>query len=443
LLAGVYRGGNFVYVGRIGTGYGRKVAAELTPKLEQLTREKSPFSGADAPPREENVHWLKPVLVAEIEFAGWTGTGMIRQAAFKGLREDKPARDVVAEIAAADTVDAAPTAGSKPMMQNISKTRSMHGKDAGALSVLGVAISKPSKALWPDGGDGEPVTKADLARYYESIGAWMLPHLAGRPCSLVRVPDGLGSEQFFQRHAMAGMSHLLTSVKIKGDKAPYLQIDRVEGLIAAAQIGALEIHPWNCAPGDPEVAGRLVFDLDPAPDVGFEAVIEGALEIRDRLAAAGLASFCKTTGGKGLHVVAPLIAGKSAVEWPMAKNFAHIICAQMAEDSPAKYLDTMSKSQRTGKIFLDYLRNDRTATAVAVLSPRARAGAPVSMPLHWKDVRRGLDPKEFTVHSAPALLRKSKPWGGYDRAARSLADAIRTITRVAAPKQRKASMTKK
>jgi bifunctional non-homologous end joining protein LigD len=463
LLAGVHRGGKLVYVGRIGTGFGRQVAKDLLAKLKKWTSEKNPFSGDNPPPSENNVRWLKPVLVAEIEFAGWTGTGMIRQAAFKGLRTDKPAREVIAEIPlpadAAATTSEAPIVTSKPSRKKpassmlakssgtsssgakpsgaSSATRSRSragpatkpaGKGSGVATVMGVTISKPDKALWRDAGDGTPVTKAGLAEYYESVGQWMLPHLAGRPCSFVRVPNGVGTEQFFQRHAMPGMSSLLTSVKVKGDKAPYVQIDRVEALIAAAQIGALELHPWNCAPGDPEVAGRLVFDLDPAPEVKFEAVIAGAIEVRDRLKTAGLESFCKTTGGKGLHVVTPLTAGKNAVQWPVAKDFAHIICAQMAQDSPAKYLDTMSKSQRVGKIFLDYLRNDRTATAVAVLSPRARDGAPVSMPIHWKEVRRGLDPKKYTVRTAPAALRKAKPWEGYERAARSLADAIRAIT---------------
>jgi bifunctional non-homologous end joining protein LigD len=427
LLAGVYRGRQFVYVGRIGTGYGEAAAKSLLPHLKALTREASPFEGENAPPKEKNVRWLKPSLVAEIEFAGWTETGMIRQAAFKGLRLDKPARDVVAEI---------PAEAAEPMTskQSSTTTRAAH-HGAEGVNILGVTISKPDKALWPEAG-GAPVTKADLARYYQDIGEWMLPHLKGRPCSLVRLPNGVGTEQFFQRHASPGMSEFLTAVKVRGDKAPYVQIDRAEALIAAAQVAALELHPWNCAPGDPEVAGRLVFDLDPAPDVGFAAVIAAALEIRDRLKAAGLESFCKTTGGKGLHVVTPLTAGKAAVRWPVAKNFAHIICAQMVQDSPAKYLDNMSKEQRVGKIFLDYLRNDRMSTAVAVLSPRARGGAPVSMPVLWKDVGRGLDPMKYTLRSAPALLRKSQPWDGYAGAARSLAEAIRWLTRPAGTRRK-------
>ena len=439
LLAGVNRDGRLDYVGRIGTGYGREVVKTLLPKLQKLTREKSPFTGTNAPPKESNVRWLKPALIAEIEFEGWTNSGMIRQAAFKGLREDKDPADVVTEIPTAEPTaaeertvrkvpDAAPSKRARAAPKQ-SKSAAKSAPAAGGSSVFGVSISKPDKALWPDAGDGKPVTKLDLAHYYEQVGEWMLPHLAGRPCSLVRAPDGIAGQNFFQRHAMAGMSELFDLAKVRGDKAAYVQIDRVEALAAVAQIGALELHPWNCAPNDPEVAGRLVFDLDPAPDVNFDAVIAAAAEIRARLEKIGLIGFCKTTGGKGLHVVTPLTEGKRAMAWPIAKNFAHLICAQMAQDSPTRYLDNMSKSQRSGRIFLDYLRNDRTATAVAVLSPRAREGAPVSMPLEWREVKKGLDPKSFTVRTAPQLMSKLKPWKNYADGARPLADAIKRATR--------------
>jgi bifunctional non-homologous end joining protein LigD len=427
LLAGVKRDGHLAYVGRIGTGYGREIVKVLLPKLQKFTREKTPFEGSNAPPQESNVRWLKPELIAEIEFEGWTSSGMIRQAAFKGLREDKDPEEVVTETSIMQQ-----PAGKKaaPEKARTSRKKSPSASlPSGPSTVMGVKLSKPDKALWPNAGDGKPVTKLDLARYYAQVGDWMLPHLAGRPCSLVRAPDGVDGQQFFQRHAMAGSSKLFDFVKVRGDKAPYVQIDRVEALAAVAQIGALELHPWNCARNDPESAGRLVFDLDPAPDVKFDAVIAAAHDIRERLEKVGLTCFCKSTGGKGLHVVTPLTEGKKAVAWPIAKNFAHLVCAQMAQDSPTRYLDNMSKAKRAGRIFLDYLRNDRTATAVAVLSPRARAGAPVSMPLGWRDVKKGLDPKAFTVRTVPTLLAKNKPWKEYASAGRSLADAIKHITR--------------
>jgi bifunctional non-homologous end joining protein LigD len=417
LIAGVYRDGKLAHVGRIGTGFGRDKVAALLPKLRALETEASPFEGAGAPKKAAGVHWVRPELVAEIEYAGFTGDGAIRQAAFKGLREDKPAQEVEAE---------------KPMPLDKADLAEPRPKSGGAAKppprpnvVLGVTISHPEKALWPDGGDGRPVTKLDLARYLEAVGPWMMEHLKGRPCSLIRTPDGLDGERFFQRHAMRGMSSLVSLVTVSGDRQPYVQVDRIEALIALAQIGSAEFHPWNCQPGKPDVPGRLVFDLDPAPDVPFEAVVAGAKEVRQRLEALGLLAFCKTTGGKGLHVVTPLKPAK--LDWPTAKAFAKALCERMAADSPDKYLTTMAKKDRGGRIFLDYLRNDRMSTAVAPLSPRARPGAPVSFPLTWSQVKAGLDPARFTLRTAPALLAKTDAWADYCDGERPLAPAIKRL----------------
>ncbi len=278
----------------------------------------------------------------------------------------------------------------------------------------GVRISNADKELWPAAAGEPAVTKADLAAYYDAVCAWMLPHVKGRPCSIVRAPEGIHAERFFQRHPMKGASDLITRVQVKGIREPYVQFDTVEALVAAAQMAVVEMHPWNNAPGDPETPGRIVFDLDPGEDVPFTRVVEAAREMRDRLHELGLVAFCKTTGGKGLHVVTPLKPSRSAnLDWQTAKAFALEVCQQMVADSPGKFLINMSKQKRVGKIFLDYLRNDRMATAVAPLSPRARDGAPVSMPLTWAQVRGGLEPKRFTIRTVPRLLPKMTAWEEY------------------------------
>jgi bifunctional non-homologous end joining protein LigD len=295
LMAGVYRGDHLVYVGNVGTGYGADKVARLMPKLKAAASETNPFGGKDAPREKTGMHWLKPELVAEIEFAGFTGAGMIRQAAFKGLRQDKPAKEVEAETPApSDKTD---------IVEPVTRSLPKRGRPSSTASngiVMGVPLSRPDKILWPDEGEGV-ITKLDLANYFESVGTWMIEHLKGRPCSIIRAPDGIEGQRFFQRHSMKGGSNLLEEVSVSGDRKPYVQIDRIEGLAAVAQSAGVELHPWNNQPGDPTLPGRLVFDLDPAPDVDFEVVIDAAKEMHDRLTDLGLVSFCKTTGGKGLH----------------------------------------------------------------------------------------------------------------------------------------------
>ncbi|GAB2174582.1 DNA ligase D [Dongia sp. agr-C8] len=412
LLVGVRKGGKLVYVGKVGTGYSAAKVKRVLPKIRALKTDQSPFTGPNAPRYASGINWVKPELVAEIEFANWTADGMVRQAAFKDLRTDKPAVEVKAEKPAdPEEVDV-------EMPQPRSTSKRTTGKASGKPEVMGVKISNPNKEMWPG------VTKLDLAHYYEEVGAWLLPHIKGIPCSIVRAPDGYKKEQFFQRHSMMGQSKLIDEMKVSGDRKPYVVINRVEGLVAAAQIGGLELHPWNCLPDQPDRPGRLVFDLDPGPDVDFAEVIAATKVFKEWLEALGLVPFCKTTGGKGLHVVVPLAPGKTKVTWPEAKDFCRELCERIAADAPDKYVVNMAKAKRKGRIFLDYLRNDRMSTAVAPLSTRAREGATVAMPLNWPQVKAGLDPKKYTIETAWTALKKSRAWSDYAKSAKPLQTAL-------------------
>ncbi len=408
LLVGTFQNGKLVYMGRVGTGYNARTASDLLKRLKPLARKTSPFS--NAPPRLPDVNWVEPKLVGEIEFENVTSDGLFRQAAFKGLRLDKPADNVVREV----PVD---EAEEKPMAK--AKAKAVKGDD----EVLGIRISHPDKELWPKSKLGPAVTKLDLAKYMAAAADKMLPHVKDRPSSVVRTPDGIKGDQFFQRHELKGTAAPMLAIKVKGEAKPYLGVDTAEALVALAQQGVTEIHPWGSKPGDPETPERVIFDLDPAPDVKFSAVVEGAKELKKRLEKLGFKPFVKTTGGKGLHVV---IAIKGA-DWPQAKAFAKAVAVQLEADDPARYTTTIAKKARGGKIFVDYLRNDRTSTGVAPWSPRAREGATIAVPLEWKELTANLNPQKFTIPTSAKLLKKPDPWKGLAASAKPIAAAMKKL----------------
>jgi bifunctional non-homologous end joining protein LigD len=394
LLVGAWRDGRLAYLGRVGTGYGAVTSRKLLATLKPLERRTSPFEGRQ-PGRVSDVHWAKPDLVAQVAFAGRTEEGLLRQASFIALREDKPPREV--EMAA-------PVAIPPPARQPATR---------------GARLTHPERVLWPAAGDQPAITKAMLADYYARIAPLMLPELRGRPLSILRTPEGIGAETFFQRHAMRGLSPLLKQVTIAGQAKPYLMIEDEGGLLALAQIAATELHPWGAMAATPETPDRLVFDLDPGPGVDFPAIRAAARRLRAMLAAEGLTGFPRLSGGKGVHVVVPIAAPRrgAAPGWPEAKAFALALCRRLEKEDPAAFTTRMAKSARDGRIFLDYLRNDRLSTAIASWSPRARPGAPVARPLSWAALGRVARPDAFHLATLLSGRLPADPWRGFAEAA--------------------------
>jgi bifunctional non-homologous end joining protein LigD len=411
LLVGVHdEEGGLAYAGKVGTGFTGDAARRLRKRLDGLRVPQSPFRAR--PPGASAARWVKPELVAEVEFTEWTEDGRLRHPSFKGLREDKPATDVVRERPA-DPRASPPPAATRPAASN-APAPAAEGEDA---VVAGVRISHANRVVYPEQG----VTKAALARYYAAIADHILPHLRSRPAALVRCPEGLGQECFYQKHPGSWAPPTLRRVRIreKNKSDDYLIVEDLTGLVGLVQMGVLEIHTWNARAERLEAPDRLVFDLDPGPGVPWPAVLAAARLVRANLEARGLKSFVKTTGGKGLHVVAPIVPGPG---WPACVAFARQVAEALAAETPRAFTTAMAKAARPGKIFVDYFRNQRGATSVAAYSTRARPGAPVSTPITWKELDSVPAGDHFTITTVERRLAKlaGDPWAGYDALEQSL-----------------------
>ena len=438
LLLGVYADGQLQYAGRVGTGFDQRRLAAMIKQMQRLETSASPFVTPPTGAAARGVHWLAPEMVAEVQFAEWTDTGAVRHASFIGLREDKSAEQVKRELpvqiaaaaaAAMHSVNSASgkkrpskgvpaatgpiladpgksadaTAALGPSRTDVSEVRSDDNQ------VAGVTLTHPSRILFAESS----LTKRDLARYYESVAQWLLPHLHDRPLSLVRCPQGGGKQCFFQKHVTESTAEEIERVKVPGDaQATYMMANSIEAVISMVQMGVLELHTWGASAGRLEQPDRIIFDLDPAPEVVWQDVVDAALLIRGMLGELGLVSFVKTTGGKGLHVVAPL---RPEYDWDTVKAFTRAIAEHLANTMPDRFTAKMSKATRTGRIFIDYLRNGVGATAVAAYSTRAHAHAPVSVPIAWEELDGDVRSNTFTAVNLPARLARlpQDPWQDY------------------------------
>ncbi len=448
LLLGYHDAGkNLVYAGRVGTGFNDKLLHDLRAQLGRLQQKTSP-TALPPPARERrNARWVKPTLVAEVRFTGWTRDRMLRHPAFIALRTDKPASEIVREMPVAppastmtdppsETIQ--PGEGKKMPARKTSAKKKVnspsgmgvppmrlpprHGRDASATKqhsastdstdqVAGVRLTHPDKVLYP----GHDVTKRDIAEYYQAVQKWMLPHAVHRPLALVRCPAGQSTKCFFQRNWTNTLPAAVGKINVgtSRQKELHVAIEDLSGLISLVQMSVLEVHVWNCGGDDIEHPDQLVFDLDPGPGLTWKHLIQATLTVRDTLNDLGLSTFLKTSGGKGFHITVPI---EPTVGWDAAKRFCQTIAESLSNNSDL-FVSNMRKDLRGGKVYIDYQRNGRGATAVAPYSTRAREGAPVSMPISWDQITTLASASDFTVKSAASYLKKRKadPWAKFDR----------------------------
>ena len=428
------------YAGGVGTGFSDDELETLRERLGGLAADPPKGLLVAGDPLDRSIHWVRPELIAEVQFTAWSGAGRVRHAVYLGLREDKAADEVVRDVADPDAdhkpVNARAPAGGQaearraPTIAVPPKRRESHSMPAhtsGAIvtarkpkarsaSIEGITLSHPDRELWPG------ITKQHLAEYWVAVAEHALPGLTHRPLAIVRCPEGIDGEHFFQKRSHGSMPDGIRAGE--AESSPYLAIDDVHGLVAMAQISAIELHAWGAPEADPLHPDILVFDLDPGEGVPFTDVVRAARDVRDRLQQLGLTSFCRTTGGKGLHVVVPIAPEQG---WNTVKPFCRAFAEMLSDEQPERFLPTLKKIDRRGRILVDWLRNGLGATAVASFCPRARPGATVATPLAWDEVTNKLDPQSFTLHSVPKRLAKlrSDPWDGFATTKQMLPAATR------------------
>jgi len=395
LLVGVRGGDRLVYAGKVGTGFSQTAARELRARLEEIEQRDSPFAARPAGGVGRAAHRVRPELVADVAFTEWTEDGRMRHPSYQGMRPDKKPAEVVRERAAATPKSAGADPPAPPRTRQRSggaaARSSRRAERNGESGVAGVALTHPERVLYPDIG----LTKLELARFYEAIADWIVPHVADRPLTLVRCPNGVGTSCFYMKHSHTWAPTGLRRVQISEKRkiGEYLVADSIAGVVGLAQMNVLEIHTWNAVAARLEQPDRIIFDLDPGPRVAWPALITAAQLVRSALEQLGLRSFVKTTGGRGLHVVVPLAPGAS---WDVCLDFSRAVAEIVTGVDPRSYTTTFAKAGREAKILIDYLRNNRGSTAVAAFSTRARPGAPVSVPLDWDELSPRLRSDHFT-----------------------------------------------